>query len=85
MLMLRTKDFGISRIFNSKVDFIALDTALIPLLFTNDRVNKPPDISVSVKPLAYPRYVSNIKCSSADGVGMYDVRTKFCENWPITL
>ena len=64
---------------------MTLGTALIPLPFTNNHVNKPPDISVSVKPLKHPRYVSNIKCFSADLVGMYDVRTKFCENWPITL
>jgi hypothetical protein len=64
---------------------MTLDTALIPLLFTNNHVNKPSDISVWVKPLTHPRYISTIKCLSADEVGMHDVHTKISENWPNSL
>ena len=53
------------------------DTTLITLIFTNNHVNKPSDISLSVKPLTYPRYVSTINCSSVDGVWMHDVHNKF--------
>jgi hypothetical protein len=62
-----------------------LDTALIPLLFTNNHLNIRSDISVLVQPLIYPSNVSTIKCSSADAVGMHDVHTKFSENWPSAL
>ena len=62
-----------------------LDIALIPLLFTNNKVNKPSDISVGVKPLTRPRYISTINCSSADEVWMHDVHTKLSENWPNAL
>ena len=46
-----------------------LDTGPMPLLFTNNHVNKHSDISVCVNELTQPRYLSTIKCSSADGVG----------------
>ena len=63
---------------------MTLGTALIPLPFTNNHVNNPPDISVSVKPLPHARYVSTIK-SSTDGLGLDDVITKFSANFPNSL
>jgi len=75
----------ISRIINCKVYFMIIDTTLITLIFTNNQVNKPSDISVSVKPLTHPRYFSNINCSSADGVWMHDVHNKVSRNWPNAL
>jgi len=43
--MLRTQDLQDFKDFNSKVDFMILDTALIPLHFTNNHVNKRSNIS----------------------------------------